>query len=61
MQEIANVNKFKKELEELVNRYGWDNALDMPDYILAALIYSNLDNFKKAHEADIARREGRVL
>lgn len=26
---------FKKELEELLNMYGIDNKLNVPDYILA--------------------------
>lgn len=61
MEEIANVKQFKKELEELLNRYGWDSAIDMPDFLIASLVYSNLDNLRLAHEANVAWHENREL
>ena len=56
-----DVEEFKKELEGVINRYSIDNDLDMPDYIIASLIYSNIDNLIKAHEANKAWHGGRVL
>ena len=59
MQEIAS--QFKVELTRLVNMHGYDTKLDMPDYIIANLIYSNLDSLVKAHEANKEWHGGKVL
>ena len=47
MEEIA---EFKRELARLINKHGYDSKLNMPDFIIANLIYSNLDNLVKANK-----------
>ena len=32
------MEKFKKELEQLINRHSIENEVDMPDYLLAELL-----------------------
>jgi hypothetical protein len=58
MEEIA---KFKSELTRLVNMHGYDTVLDMPDYIIANLIYSSLDSIVKAHEANKEWHNSHIL
>lgn len=36
---------FKKELTSLLNRYGWDNACETPDHILADYVEGCLKNY----------------
>lgn len=42
-EEYMNEN-FKKELISLLNRYGWDGACEMADYILADYVERCLEN-----------------
>ena len=44
---------FEKELEELLNKHGWDTKCDTPDFILAKYIINTLNNYKDAIQADI--------
>ena len=37
--------EFKKELISLLNRYGYDNACETPDHILANYIGKCLENY----------------
>lgn len=53
--------QFVTELENLVNRYSWDSALDMPDFLIASLIYTNLDTLKRCHEANAQWHTARTL
>jgi len=39
-----SMNEFKKELEDLINRYSIENKCDMPDFLLAEMVV----NFIKA-------------
>ena len=34
--------EFRHELSSLINRYGLDNAMDTPDYILASFIMDTI-------------------
>lgn len=36
---------FRNELTKLLNNYGWDNACETPDKILADYIVSCLENY----------------
>lgn len=38
-------NKFKKELESLINRYSIENDSDTPDFILANYLTMCLENY----------------
>lgn len=38
---------FKKELESVLNKYGIDNELNMPDFILADNILRHIDSLKQ--------------
>jgi len=40
-------NKFRKELEELINRYSLENGSDTPDFILADYLVMCLETFDK--------------
>lgn len=44
---------FLKELERLVNRYGWDSKLNTPDYILANFLFDSLTAFGSATNKNI--------
>lgn len=44
---MAN-NGFRKELENLINRYSKENGSDTPDFILARYLDKVLDNFDAA-------------
>ena len=44
---------FEQELEELLNKHGWDTKCDTPDFILAKYIINTLNNYKDAIQADI--------
>jgi hypothetical protein len=39
---------FKKELEELINKYGKENNSDTPDFIIAEFMAKCLEAFDKA-------------
>jgi hypothetical protein len=39
------INKFSKELEQLINRHSVDNALNTPDYILSNYLINCLETF----------------
>lgn len=43
-----NYGKFKKELEELINRYSMENRSNTPDYILAQYLFACLMAFNEA-------------
>ena len=45
------MNKFKKELEKLINKHSIENYADVPDFILADMIC----NFIKAIGKDIKK------
>lgn len=53
--------QIKQELSNLANRYSFDTALDMPDYLIGAILCEFLMNCITAHEANIAWHNGRVL
>ena len=36
---------FRKELEQLINKYGKENGSDTPDFILARFLEGSLENF----------------
>lgn len=40
--------EFKKELTELINRYGIENCADMPDYLLAEMICNMIEGIGKS-------------
>ena len=37
---------FRKDLAELLNRYGKDNELNVPDFLLAGYLHRCLDNLE---------------
>lgn len=41
-----DINKFRSELRELLNRYSVDNACNTEDFLLADLIIDNLITYK---------------
>ena len=41
------MDKFKKELEVLINQNGLDNECNTPDYILAEFLTSCLESYKE--------------
>lgn len=45
---------FKKELTSLLNRYGWDNACETPDHILADYVERCLTNLCSTMGRNIA-------
>ena len=45
LKQTEDDNKFKKELEELINRHCVENASDTPDYILATYMFNCLQIF----------------
>lgn len=53
--------QIKQELSSLVNKYSFDTALDMPDYLIGSLLCDYLMSSIAAHEANIAWHNGRVL
>jgi hypothetical protein len=40
-----NRERFKEELEHLINKHSMENGSDTPDYILADYLMGCLDNF----------------
>ncbi len=42
------MSKFRKELEELINKHSRENVSDTPDFILADYLYASLEAFDKA-------------
>lgn len=50
--------KFKEELTNLLNRYGYDTACDTPDYILADYIGKCLENYYAVIQSNIAWHTG---
>lgn len=54
MSEATEEKGFKKELTALLNRYGFDNACAMPDYILADYVEKCLQNFCAAIQHNIS-------
>ncbi len=42
------MNKFEKELEELINCHSMENASNTPDFILAEYMQDCLNSFNKA-------------
>ena len=47
-------DSFKKELTGLLNRYGWDNACETPDFILADYVETCLKNYCSTTTCNIA-------
>ena len=45
---------FKKELTSLLNRYGWDNACETPDHILADYVERCMTNLCSTMGKNIA-------
>lgn len=45
LTDLLKLQKFKKELEQLLNKYSIDNDVDTPDYILASYIYGCLREY----------------
>lgn len=53
-ESIKKTEDFKKDLESIINKHGWDNICNTPDFILANYLYWCLsayhiavkDNFK---------------
>ena len=43
-----------KELAEYLNRHGFDNQCNTPDYILAANILRYIDNYRQAMTENMA-------
>ncbi len=43
---MNNIDKFKKELEELINKYSMEKYLNLPDYVLTELITEIIINNK---------------
>ena len=43
---MNNIDKFKKELEELINKYSMEKYLNLPDYVLAKLATEIIINKK---------------
>ena len=43
-----NNKSFKKELENLINRYNMENSSNTPDFILAEYLMGCLENFNKS-------------
>jgi hypothetical protein len=52
MDSLKNVGELKKQLGFVINKYGVDNALDTPSFILAEYLLSCLINYKWAKEAN---------
>lgn len=52
VNEISKKEKFKKELEELINKYSMENHSNTADYILADYLMDCLETY---HKAVIAR------
>lgn len=52
--ESVESEEFRSELTALLNKHSIDTALDMPDFILSALIQENLSNLMVAHDARLA-------
>ena len=50
--------EFKKELASLLNRHGFDNACETPDYILADYVEMCLRDFRAAMRRNIAWHSG---
>lgn len=46
-------DKFKKQLEDLINVNGVDNLCDKPDYVLAEMICKFLEWFKVEKKDEI--------
>lgn len=46
--------KFKNELTNLLNRYGYDTACDTPDHILADYIGMCIENYCATIQLNIA-------
>lgn len=38
---------FTKELEDLLNRFSWDNETNVPDYILARFLVKQLASLRE--------------
>ncbi len=45
---MSNEVLFMKELERLVNKYGFDSKFNTPDYILAEFMYNSLESYGTA-------------
>jgi hypothetical protein len=41
----ANEEKFRKELEELINKYSMENGSDTPDFLLANYLTQSLNTY----------------
>lgn len=54
----GNNKKFKEELTNLLNRYGYDTTCDTPDYILADYIGKCLENYCAVIQSNIAWHTG---
>ena len=44
--------QFKRELSSLINRFGLDTELSVPDFLLASLLFTNLINLKTFIDAN---------
>jgi hypothetical protein len=47
MTKTMNKETFKKELEELINRYSMENGSNTPDFLLADYLIAALDNYNE--------------
>lgn len=59
---ISKENKltFIRELRPIINKLGIDNSLNIPDSVVANMVYLYLDSLYFAKKLTLATKEGRV-